>query len=587
MLAWQPRRDRRARVRAHAPFRAGAVSRVSRSMSAPLSWRFAAAGCSATPPRRGRDGGGVPPRRRWSALALSARRSSGAEGFDRDAPIAGIRANVRSALDLFRNTVEAGGAARVSFDRTVKDTPGYAARGLVLDALEKITGLPVAIEGTLRLYPDGVVINRLTVGEDMTVDKLLVRAELQPLLAVLDAWKTDPAAAAELRVDAIRARRVNLNRAHFDGVRRAFDIYRAAPGPIIISKLKLYDLRLDVAPHDPYEGRDAPPARRFLRLAALELARLDSRAPVADLAAAVVKVDELGQDAVARETAGVYENIRGVVERTSTTRPTTAGWSTPGPGSSPGSEPDARPGWSSTASSSPSSSSSSDPRGSSLDPFASFRAFVPAALMSQVDRAVSPEVIALANASRAVMETAAPAAAAQLAAVLADGGASELARAGGTGEVMLDVGLVTALLTAGLPRRFLANGGALMVKLVESGVGAELLRRGDVLRALVERRMIDRLLDLDLMEALLDRPELTKAMFRSGVVRGVLSNGVLEALLAAGKEEVCVSILRGPMIEILMDTGMLPAMMTADAEGVRIKKTSRDDTRASNRRASG
>ena len=246
-------------------------------MSAPLSWRFAAAGCSATP-RRGRDGGGVPPRRRWSALALSARRSSGAEGFDRDAPIAGIRANVRSALDLFRNTVEAGGAARVSFDRTVKDTLGYAARGLVLDALEKITGLPVAVEGTLRLYPDGIVINRLTVGEDMTVDKLLVRAELQPLLAVLDAWKTDPAAAAELRVDVIRARRVNLNRAHFEGVRRAFDIYRAAPGPIIISKLKLYDLRLDVAPHDPYEGRDAPPARRFLRLAALELARLDSRA---------------------------------------------------------------------------------------------------------------------------------------------------------------------------------------------------------------------------------------------------------------------------------------------------------------------
>lgn len=574
MLAWHPRRARRARVRAHAPVRAGAVSRVSRSMSAALAWRFAAAGCPATPSRRGRGGRGVAPRRRWSPSASSARRSR-ADVSDRDAPFAGIRANVRSALDLFRNTVEAGGAARVSFDRTVKDTPGYAARGLVLDALEKITGLPVAIEGTLRLYPDGVVINRLTVGEDMTVDKLLVRAKLQPLLAVLDAWKTDPAAAAELRVDAIRARGVNLDRAHFDGVRRAYDIYRAAPGPIIISKLKLYDLRLDVAPHDPYEGRDAPPARRFLRLAALELARLDSRAPVADLAAAVVKVDELGQDAVARETAGVYENIRGVVERRSTTRPTAAGWSTPGDA-----DADARLGPSS------SSSSSSDPRGSSLDPFASFRAFVPAPLMSQVDRAVSPEVIALANASRAVMETAAPAAAAQLAAFLADGGAgaSELARAGGTGEVMLDVGLVTALLTAGLPRRFLADGGALMVKLVESGVGAELLRRGDVLRALVERRMIDRLLDLDLMEALLDRPELTKAMFRSGVVRGVLSNGVLEALLAAGKEEVCVSILRGPMIEILMDTGMLPAMMTSDAAGAKEKT---NETRASVRRAKG
>ena len=96
--------------------------------------------------------------------------------------------------------------------------------------------------------------------------------------------------------------------------------------------------------------------------------------------------------------------------------------------------------------------------------------------------------------------------------------------------------------------------------------------------------MIDRLLDLDLMEALLDRPELTKAMFRSGVVRGVLSNGVLEALLAAGKEEVCVSILRGPMIEILMDTGMLPAMMTSDAAGAKEKT---NETRASNRRAKG
>ena len=75
----------------------------------------------------------------------------------------------------------------------------------------------------------------------------------------------------------------------------------------------------------------------------------------------------------------------------------------------------------------------SDPRGSSLDPFASFRAFVPAALMSQVDRAVSPEVIALANASRAVMETAAPAAAAQLAAV-SPTAARRTARAGEPGR---------------------------------------------------------------------------------------------------------------------------------------------------------
>ena len=79
--------------------------------------------------------------------------------------------------------------------------------------------------------------------------------------------------------------------------------------------------------------------------------------------------------------------------------------------------------------------------------------------------------------------------------------------------------------------------------------------------------MIDRVLDLDLMDALLDRPDLTKAMFRSGVVKGVLSNGVLAALLRSGKERVCVSLLRGPMIETLMNTGLLPAMMTFEVPG--------------------
>ena len=39
-------------------------------------------------------------------------------------------------------------------------------------------------------------------------------------------------------------------------------------------------------------------------------------------------------------------------------------------------------------------------------------------------------------------------------------------------------------------------------------------------------------------------------MFRSGVVKTVINNGVLEALLAAGKEEVVVALLRGPMLEV-------------------------------------
>jgi hypothetical protein len=57
----------------------------------------------------------------------------------------------------------------------------------------------------------------------------------------------------------------------------------------------------------------------------------------------------------------------------------------------------------------------------------------------------------------------------------------DLAEFAGT-EALLDIGIVAALLTAGLPRRFLANGGALMVKLIESGVGVVLLERAELLK---------------------------------------------------------------------------------------------------------
>jgi len=131
----------------------------------------------------------------------------------------------------------------------------------------------------------------------------------------------------------------------------------------------------------------------------------------------------------------------------------------------------------------------------------------------------------------------------------------------------LDVSVVSALVAAGLTdRRWVADGGKLMVKLVESGVGAVLLERAELLRVLAERRLITRLLDLELMDALLDRPEMTKEMFRSGVVKGALTNGVLEALLAAGKEDVVCGLLRSGMLEILMDTGLLPRMMTYERD---------------------
>ena len=124
---------------------------------------------------------------------------------------------------------------------------------------------------------------------------------------------------------------------------------------------------------------------------------------------------------------------------------------------------------------------------------------------------------------------------------------AELGRVGGTGEALLDAGVVAALLASRFPRRIFADGGAVAARLVESGVGATLTleESADTLKVLIEKRMIDRDLDLDLMDALLDRPDLTKAMFRSGVVKGALSNGVLAALLRSGKEREGLPLLRG------------------------------------------
>ena len=442
--------------------------------------------------------------------------------------------NVAFPLGIMRETVETGWRSRQNFDRSLRDAPGAVSRGLVVDALEKLTGLEVSIDGSMRFYPDGVVIRNLKIGDGMLVEKLLLRAQLQPLLQVLDTWKENPSNMTQLQIDSIRMRGVAVRGLDFDGVRRLFNLYVRAPGPIAIKNLRLYDLTLRITAHDAYPGMDPEKGTvpETLRLKSFEMADVDSRMPAATMAGCVVKVDEVGGASLddvqsARQKSG---------NETSGSRPS-------------------------------SSKTPLAPR----DPFKLARQFVPKELMTRVDKAVSPDIIALANASQAVFESLAPVAMTEVGLLLEQSGSSslaELGRIGGTGEALLDAGVVAALLAAGFPKRMLADGGALAVKLVESGVGSVLVTESaEVLKVLIEKRMIDRVLDLHLMDALLDRPTLTKAMFRSGVVKGVLQNGVLHVLLKSGKERVCVSLLKGPMIETLMNTGLLPAMMTFEVPG--------------------
>ena len=465
-----------------------------------------------------------------------------------------------SALGLMRRAVLAGGSARAALDAVTGNAPGVAAKGTIVNVLEDITGKSVSV-GTLRLYPDGVVLRGLKIGDDVRVAKLVVRARAEPLLKVVREWngkdgenggggggadgratpttrlgrtpKPKPKPKPPLLIDSIRIKGLRSDNTTWRGVRTAFDLFAHAPGAVLISKLILYDARADITPHASYEGQLAPPRARALRLATLEMRDVDSRVPAAKLAGSVARIVEMGE--------GGGRVTRGSGTVISPRRPPPPPRAPPSPISTRAPSPRRRP-------------------AANRDPFEAIRAVAPPSLMRVVDEAITPEALAVVNASQAAFESLAPLVAADAAAAAAR--AVEIARGASTGEMALDAGVVAALLAAGLPRRLLADGGALLVKLIESGVAVVLLERADVLRVLVERRLLERLLDLDLMDALLDRPELTKAMFRSGVVKGVLSNGVLEALLKTRSTEIATKVLRGEMLEVLMDTGLLPEMMT-------------------------
>jgi hypothetical protein len=65
---------------------------------------------------------------------------------------------------------------------------------------------------------------------------------------------------------------------------------------------------------------------------------------------------------------------------------------------------------------------------------------------------------------------------------LGGAGLDTLRAAAGT-EAVLDTGLVLALLAQGLPRWFLSRDGAsLLLKMVETGIAAELLKQGNLIK---------------------------------------------------------------------------------------------------------
>ena len=354
-----------------------------------------------------------PARHRWGQVAQRTRtasrgvRADGASRPTRTRPRSKFNTDDSRLFNAFESNVNA-------FLRLVRDTTGTSqspsfVRGLIEQTLSDTFKRPVSV-AKLRLYPDGVVLEGLAIGQNLTVDKLLVRAKLQPLLDVMNEWRTatEGTTAPEIFIDSVRSRGIRCQDAAFDGLRDAFDLYVHAPGAIVIQSLKLYDLSFDIAPHTRFEGRVSAPNRRLLRLAALALGTeddpVDSRLPVCSLAGCISKLAEPGELAIEagvdRRRAEARAMERSIDE-----------------GSYGGSElVDYYPGTKIVKTNlkalSPKPKPNQKPKPENRDPFASLRSFVPPALMDQVDtnlRQYAPEVIATLNASQAVLESIGPA----------------------------------------------------------------------------------------------------------------------------------------------------------------------------------
>jgi len=131
-------------------------------------------------------------------------------------------------------------------------------------------------------------------------------------------------------------------------------------------------------------------------------------------------------------------------------------------------------------------------------------------------------------------------------------------RAAAGTEAMIDAGLILALLAQGLPRWFLSReGGRLLLKMVESGVAAELLKQGNLIKLMVDRRLLERMLELKLLDTVLTKGDLTKRLISQGVLRELLEKGVIEAMIHPNNEAVLFQLLEGKMLEVMVDSNIL------------------------------
>jgi len=173
-----------------------------------------------------------------------------------------------------------------------------------------ICGMKVDIRGDLEILGGkALVLNDVKVGEEMYVNHIFLRAQLEPLLAVLKSWRDTPVGseAPPIFVQSITVRGVKCKAVDVHGIMRAYSIFRDAPGSISIGRLSLANVQAEMSYHDedlgePVEsevlygvdGKEQMGGARSVFIRRMEFKGFASRMSLADMSASIATYCEKG-----------------------------------------------------------------------------------------------------------------------------------------------------------------------------------------------------------------------------------------------------------------------------------------------------
>eukprot|EP00238_Polyblepharides_amylifera_P009344 CAMPEP_0196598114 /NCGR_PEP_ID=MMETSP1081-20130531/94133_1 /TAXON_ID=36882 /ORGANISM="Pyramimonas amylifera, Strain CCMP720" /LENGTH=568 /DNA_ID=CAMNT_0041923761 /DNA_START=205 /DNA_END=1911 /DNA_ORIENTATION=- len=120
-----------------------------------------------------------------------------------------------------------------------------------------------------------------------------------------------------------------------------------------------------------------------------------------------------------------------------------------------------------------------------------------------------------------------------------------------------DLQTLYRLTRQGVPMRMLEDQGENLLRMIETGVAAAILERGDLVRSLVSRGLLEPLIREGVLDVALERPELVVDLAGQGCLDGLVNSGVLEAMMRAKNLNVLKDLLRGNLIEGLTYSGVL------------------------------